>query len=176
MGLTSFEPKRLVALGTIAACAMACGSSSQGVRSPADRAAFMERTRCGADDDDKTVGPVLAGTAVVGVQPLYSNQGTSKSGTQSELRGAMVSVSALPGVTAEWLDRALECHAAKAMLGHVQASDDPFWLPDASLDVDVRSAKDGFEISVAAFSPDDARRVLARATAFAGSKASGTAK
>jgi hypothetical protein len=136
----------------------------------------MERTRCNPDDDDKAIGPVLGGSAVVGVEALYSTFGSTKSGPQSELRGANLTVTALPGVTAEWLDRALECHSAKAMLGHIQAADDPFWLPDASLDIDVRSAKDGFQIAVAAFSPDDARRVLARANAFAGPKASGATK
>lgn len=171
---TSFELSRLAVLGALGACAIvapACGPSTAGARSPADQAAFMERTRCGADDDEKTIAPVLTGSAVVSVQPLYAAAGGSKSGPQSELRGATVTVSALPGVTAEWLDRALECHGAKAMLGRVQAGNDPFWLPDATLDVDVRSAKDGFEIAIGAFSPEDARRILDRANAFAGSKA-----
>jgi hypothetical protein len=163
----------IVAAMTLSGLATAaCGQPSpQGARSPADYAVFMERTRCAPDDDDKTVASVLSGSAVYAVQPLYSQSGAGKSGPQLELRGATVSVAALPGVSAEWLDRALECYGAKATLGHTQtASDDPFWLPNAFIDIDVRQAKDGFDIGLTGFSPDDARRILARAKAFANSK------
>ncbi|MGO9837371.1 MAG: hypothetical protein ACLP1X_24525, partial [Polyangiaceae bacterium] len=71
------------------------------------------------------------------------------------------------------LDRALECHGAKEALGHTTAaSDDPFWLPGSSVDIDVRSAKDGFDVAVSAYSSSDAHQVLARANAFAKSKTS----
>jgi len=156
----------------LAVAAAACGpSTAEGAKTPADRAAFMERTRCAADDDDKALALVLGGNAVQGVKPLYSNFESAKSGYQSELRGATVTLSALSGVTAEWLDRALECHSAKNTLGHSPgAADDPFWLPGSSVDIDVRSAKDGFDVAVTGFSPDDARQILARANAFAKSK------
>ena len=156
----------------LAVATAACGQSSpQGAKTPVDHAAFMERTRCTADDDGKMLAPVLGGSAVAGVQPLYSTVGGAKSGLQSELRGATVSVAALPGVTAEYLDRALECYSAKAVLGHgPTASDDPFWLPGASVDIDVRSNKDGFDIAVAGFSPEDAQKILARANAFGKAK------
>jgi hypothetical protein len=158
----------------LALAAVACGeSSAQGVKSAADHAAFMERTRCAADDDDKALGAVLGGSAVQRVQPLYSTVDNAKAGLQAELRGATVVVEALPGITAEWLDRALECHSAKEALGHTTAaSDDPFWLPGSSVDIDVRSARDGFDVAVSAYSSSDAHQVLARANAFAKSKAS----
>ena len=54
------------------------------------------------------------------MQPLYSSVEEAKSGSQSELRGAVLNVQATPGVTAEWLDRALECHSAKRVLGQTQ--------------------------------------------------------
>jgi len=151
----------------LAAGAAACAeSAAQGARTPADRAAFMERTRCLADDDDKALAPVLGGSAVQDVQPLYSALG-GRSGPQSELRGVTLTIAALPGMTAEWLDRALECHGAKATLGHAPAaSDDPFLLPGSALDIDVRTAKDGFDAAITGYSPDDARQILARATAF----------
>jgi hypothetical protein len=161
----------IVAAMTLSGMAAAACGQSQGAKSPADHAAFMERTRCAPDDDDKTVAPVISGSAVVGVQPLYSKSGGGKSGPEFELRGATLSVTSLPGVTAEWLDRVLECHGAKATLGHSQtASDDPFWLPDTTVDIDVRDAKDGFAIAITGFSSDDARQILARANAFARAK------
>src|ERR1700690_3104200 len=57
----------------LAVAAAACGESTgRGAKTPADQAAFMERTRCAADDDDKALAPVLSGDAVQGVHPLYS--------------------------------------------------------------------------------------------------------
>lgn len=133
----------------------------------------MERTRCASDDDDKALAPVLGGDAVQRVQPLYSTIEGAKTGHQSELRGAVVIVSALPGITAEWLDRALECHSAKEVLGHEpKLSDDPFWLPGSSVNIDVTSDRDGFNVAVSAYSANDARRILDRANAFAKSKTS----
>jgi hypothetical protein len=156
----------------LAATAAACGESSpQGVRSPADRAAFMESTRCATDDDEKSIAPVLSGSAVQGVQPLYNTLEGSKSGVQAALRGATIKVAALPGVTSEWLDRALECHSAKVTLGHLPgAPDDPFWLPGSAVDIDVRSARDGFDVAITGYSSEDARQILDRANAFAKAK------
>jgi hypothetical protein len=99
---------------------------------------------------------------------LYSSVEFGKSGEQSQLRGAVLTVNALPGVTAEWLDRELECHSARLTLGQSKSTpDDPFWLPGSSLDIDVRPAKDGFIIGVAGFSAADAHQILNRAQAFA---------
>jgi hypothetical protein len=137
----------------------------------------MERTRCGADDDEKAVAPVLGGSAVQGVQPLYSAVEGSKNGLQAVLRGATVTIAALPGMTAEWLDRALECHSARVMLGEVAgAADDPFWLPGSSVDIDVRSAKDGFDAAITGYSSEDARKIFDRANAFARGKLGAGAK
>jgi len=156
-----------------AACNQGSGPDA---RSPADQAAFMERTRCAPDDDDASLTPVLGGGAVQKVEPLYTTVEGAKMGRQSELRGATVVVAALPGMTAEWLDRALECHSAREVLGHAAvASADPFWLPGSSVDIDVRSARDGFDVAVAGYSSEDARQILARANAFVKSKASDAA-
>jgi hypothetical protein len=156
----------------VAVVTSACASSSpQPARSPLDQAAFMERTRCSTDDDEKALAPVLSGTAVQAVRPLYGSASSGKSGNQSDLRGAIMTVAALAGVTDVWLDRALECHSAKEMLGHIPASsDDPFWLPGSTVDIDVRSAKDGFDLAVTGYSTDDATQIFARAEAFAKSR------
>jgi len=155
---------------SVAACEQPSGS---GARSPADQAAFMEHTRCIAGDDDATLAPVLSASSVQNVEPLYATLEGAKSGLHAELRGATVVVAALPGMTAEWLDRALECHSAREALGHAPApSADPFWLPGSSVDIDVRSARDGFNVAVTGYSPDDARQILARANAFVKSKSS----
>jgi hypothetical protein len=141
-------------------------------KSPIDQAQFMERTRCGPDVNDASLAPVLDGQAVNEVGPLYATIETGKAGEQSHLRGALITISALPGVTAEWLDRELECHSASVALGLIKATaEDPFWLPGSTVDIDVRPAKDGFLVGVAGYSPTDARQILERAQAFAKAKA-----
>jgi len=136
----------------------------------------MESTRCGPGGEDATLAPVLTGGGVQGVQPLYSETENVKSGMQRELRGATIAVAALPGVTPEWLDRVLECYSARATLGHTAAvTNDPFWLPGAMVDIEVRAAKDGFAIDVIGFSPADAQQILSRAEAFGKAKGAPTA-
>ena len=128
--------RHAAAVFVVAAATAAC--AEQSARTPADLAAFMERTRCASDDDDKAIAPVLNGSAVQRIEPLLGTIGGAKSGPMPELRGVTVIVVALPGITAEWLDRALECHSAKEVLGHEPApSDDPFWLPGSFVNIDV---------------------------------------
>jgi hypothetical protein len=167
--------RHTAAVFVLAAAAAACAEPS--ARTPADQAAFMERTRCASDDDDKTIAPVLNGSALQRIEPLYGTIGGAKSGPMPELRGVTVIVVALPGVTAEWLDRALECHSAKEVLGHEPApSDDPFWLPGSAVNIDVTSDRDGFNVSIIGYSANDAQLILARATSFAKGKAAAAPK
>jgi hypothetical protein len=157
-------------VAALAAVTSACGAgTAQVARSPADQAAFMERTRCSADDDEKTLAPVLNGATLLSVHPRHSATfGSSGKGDGARLRGVVLTVGAAAGVTDVWLDRALECHSAKAALGHIATgADDPFYLPGSTVDIDVRSAKDGFDIIVSGYSQDDATQVFARAEAFA---------
>jgi hypothetical protein len=148
--------------------ATACGASTTApAHSATDQAAFLERTRCSADEE-KTLAPVLDGATLESVRPLYSVATSGSDGPESRLQGVVVTVLAPAGVTDVWLDRALECHGARATLGHVEATkDDPFFLPGSPVDIDVRAARDGFEIRVNAYSTEDAHRIFARAEAFA---------
>jgi len=148
--------------------AIACEPSAP-AKTAVDQAADMERTRCGPDLDEKALGPVLDGKSVQDVQPLYTSVETAKNGSEAELRGVTIRFEALPGVTAEWLDRALECHSARRVLGRIPASsfpNDPFWLPGNVVDIDARSDRDGFLVAVRGATPDVARQIVARANAF----------
>jgi hypothetical protein len=141
-------------------------------KSPVDQAAFTEQTRCGSDVKDSDLAPVFEGHSVQSVGPLYSTIEAGKSGEQSQLRGAILTFGALPGETAEWLDRELECHSARLTLGRAQpVPDDPFWLSGSALDIDVRPTKDGLVVGVAGYSSADARQILERAQAFAKTRA-----
>jgi hypothetical protein len=154
-----------LALAFSAALTAACGAPA---RSPADAAAFTERTRCGPDVAESDLTPVFSGHSVQSVGPLYATIEGGKSGSQSQLRGAVLTFGALPGETAEWLDRELECHSARLTLGETQSTpDDPFWLAGSAVDIDVRPTSDGLVVGVAGYSPDDARAILEHAQSFA---------
>jgi hypothetical protein len=160
MGLVAFA----MAVGP--AALVGCQDAAQ-FRSPADQAAAVERTRCTADFTEAAVARVLDGSAVERVDPIYI--GTTSKSSNPRLRGAAILVRPVNGQTAEWLDRALECHGAQQLVVHAGGSDtsaDPFWLPGALVQIDVTSARDGFRIEVTGDSTADAQAILARAQAL----------
>jgi hypothetical protein len=146
-----------------------CADSSAPAKSPIDQATEVDRTRCSKEVEESALQPVLTGAAVEGVEPLYGNIENVKVGPESELQGAMIRIRPTPGMTAEWLDRALECHSARRVLGRIAASElpnDPFWLPGRTVDIDAESARDGFTVAVRGVTPADGREILQRANAF----------
>jgi hypothetical protein len=147
------------------------GAPTPAVQTAADHANYVESTRCVGVEPGQSVDTVLSGQAVIAVRPLYAATVPSKSDAQDQLHGAIVTVTAQPGMTAEWLDRVLECHSADETLGRTADRRDPFYLPDAVVDITVKSAKDGFAIDVSTFSPGDGQRILDRANAWAPSRA-----
>jgi hypothetical protein len=162
-------PSRAAAVALAAglfACASSGGTSPQ-AQTAAERANYIETTRCAGVNQGQPVAAVLSGQTVMGVRPLYGAMDPSKSDAREQLHGAIVTVAAEPGVTAEWLNRVLECHSAGATLGQTADDGDPFFLPGTVVDITVQPAKDGFAINVSTQSPQDAQRILDRATAWA---------
>jgi hypothetical protein len=162
------------------AIAVGCASTTaaEPAHNAAEEAAASERSRCGPDLDEAALAPVLSGQAIESVEPLYTRLQGGKSGEGSRLFGAVVRVRAIQGMTAEWLDRALECHSARRVLGRIPETmtpNDPFWLPGRMVDIDAQSARDGFQVAVRGFSVDDAQEILIRANAFLASKQPGPA-
>lgn len=86
------------------------------------------------------------------VEPLYATVHEHTS-AQKRLLGAKLLVRPAPGITAESLDRAVECHVARRV--------------DEPLEIAVKRTAAGFEVDVVAPTIADAREVLARAHAFA---------
>jgi hypothetical protein len=152
---------------TVLSCAETSPSQA---RSPNEEAAAVERSRCGPDIDDTTLEPIFSHRAVESAEPLYARTGSDRAGTSMRLQGAIVYVRAIQGVTTEWLDRALECHSARRVLGKIAedvSRNDPFWLPGRMVDIDTQSAGHGFRIAIRGATPDDAQEILIRANAFA---------
>lgn len=154
----------LVLLVTVGACAPAATRAAQ---TAADREAQVERTRCGGHDDEKSLAPVFRGEAVQNIEALYRRDDGSPA-ARSAVRGAAITVRALPGMTEESLGRALQCHSARATLGDSRGAwDDPFFLPGSFVGIDVHAAGYGFEVEVAGASSDEGYAILTRAQAFA---------
>lgn len=137
-------------------------------QTPAEKAASLERTRCGPDVDGSRLIPIMTGSAVDSVEPLYTPD--ARSGSDVRLQGAVVRLRTSGGVTAQWLDRALECHGARRLLQHAapdeKVANDPFWLPGRMVDIDAEPARDAFEVAVRGESTDDAQEILIRANAY----------
>jgi hypothetical protein len=133
---------------------------------PADQGTAIRHIRCTAEFSDATIAPVLDGSAIESVQPIYIASASKTS--DARLQGAAIIVVPAKGETAERLDRALECHQAQPPAVEATGATvrpDPFGLPGTMAQIDVTSARDGFRIEVTGSSSVAAREILARAQA-----------
>ncbi len=138
-------------------------------RDPSADAAAVERSRCGPDVDETSLEPIFSHRAIESAEPLYVRTG-DRSGGGTRLEGAVIYVRAIQGMTPQWLDRALECHSARRVLGKIPenfARNDPFWLPGRMVQIDTEPVGPGFRVSVRGGTSDDAQEILIRANAFA---------
>ncbi len=125
----------------------------------------QEHKKC----DSQAVDPRLFGPEVVeSVEPLYSHVSTSGSNVATRLHGAEVHIRPLPGVTVEYLAHVLQCRSARLVLGRVEAPpNEPYWLPNGLVKIDVRSESGDFVVSLDGEDLAEAKDILARAQAFA---------
>jgi hypothetical protein len=126
-------------------------------------------TKC-ARESEQRASSALAPSLVESVEPAFS---TVPSGNDRaiRLRGARLHLRPVLNVSAEALERTLECHHAPVTQGEIPENpDDPYMLRGAWLDIDVDSTGDGLVASVLADDFDDARRVLDRARSFAATR------
>jgi hypothetical protein len=140
-----------------------CGRAAPATTA-ADKAAAVETSKCSATVNEDDLAPVLTGSAIENVEPLYIRVATRDSDVQGALHGALITVRPLPGMTAELLERSLECHSARATLGRVDnPTTDPFALPSSLVDISVRPEGDAFRVGVGARRSEEAHEILNRA-------------
>lgn len=154
----------LVAGGVIS-LASACASSP----APAARAAGVERMQC---DREATAqdAQLVRSAAVLHVEPLYSHVMTSNNNSEERVNGAKLLVRPPKGVSAEQMTRVLQCHSARLLLGRVDPNaipNDPYWLPDTWVNIDVRPENGNFAVIVSADSVRDNLQVFGRANHYA---------
>ncbi len=129
------------------------------------------RACSGVPDVDRDMNPFDHREDITGVTPYNTpvQSGAGQKQGMTRLQGAVVTFRAVPGMTAEWLQRVVDCHVARnASMG--------FNMPEmAYCPLSVKGAKgkvastgNGFAVTVEADDSSAAQDILRRAKALAG--------
>jgi hypothetical protein len=143
-------------------------------RKAADHRAASQQLRnaesqacAGIPERDRDESPFLHREDIESVAPLYAPR-SSKIGGQ-RLVGATVRFRAVPGMTAEWLQRIVECHMARnAALGYEMPEMNECPLMIKSATATVTSTGNGFAVNVRSNDIEAAQAIQRRAEALAG--------
>jgi len=144
---------------------------------PTAKAAQVEQAQCsnGASQEDVRL---LQSARVLKAEPIYAFVHTNDT-DEERVNGTRLVISAPAGVSADRLAQMLQCHSAAALLGQIDSSkfsNDPTWLPNAWLDIDVKPQAGNFAVTLSANTVGRNLQVLQRATAFADTHRSWTAQ
>ncbi len=123
-----------------------------------------EATAClGLSEDDRDMSPFEHTEDIASVTPLLEHVQVGKI-SRDHVVGAVVTFRALPGLTAEWLQRVVDCHLARnASLGHVVTEMPNCPLVPKDVEAKVSSTGAGFAVAIQAKDPKTADEILARA-------------
>jgi hypothetical protein len=119
-------------------------------------------------EEDRDLSPFGHVGDIRSVSPLLEDVRTGK-GTSSRVAGAEVVFRAVPGLTAEWLQRVIDCHLARnSAVGHeASAAEMPYCpLTNRGAQARVRSVGDGFAVAVCSDDADASKEILKRAEAL----------
>jgi hypothetical protein len=158
----------LCVLAALGGTCLAVGCVSSSVP-PAAKAAQVEQLQCepGAGAQDLRL---LQTTTVLKAEPIYSHVRSGNNNSEERVNGAKLVIRPPDGVTAEHLTRILQCHSARALLGQIDRSqfpDDPYWLPNSWLDIEVKPEDGNFAVMMSAQNIPDNLHVYGRVIAFA---------
>ncbi|MDP2342702.1 MAG: hypothetical protein Q8O67_17230 [Deltaproteobacteria bacterium] len=121
------------------------------------------RVCVGLSEDDRDISPFEQVEDIESVTPLMERVSVGKS-VRQERAGAVVVFRAVPGLTAEWLQRVVDCHLARsASLGHVMPEMPNCPLVPKGAEAKVSSAGTGFAVAIRAKDRVSADDILARA-------------
>lgn len=110
-------------------------------------------------DDIQSVEPL---TEQVGKSDAEQIGGTTTGAQRTT--GVLITLRAVPGMTAEWLQREVDCHLARnASLGHDVPEMPNCPLVPKGVRASVRSTGNGFAVAIRADSDSTAREILVRA-------------
>jgi hypothetical protein len=122
------------------------------------------RACTGIAPDDRDMSPFEHAEDITAVEPLMGRLGSRETDTSERVVGAVVTFRAVPGLTAEWLQRIVDCHLARnASLGHEVPEMPNCPLVVRGAQARVRSTGDGFAVEIRSDNDAAAREILARA-------------
>jgi hypothetical protein len=136
----------------------------------ATAAASAEQEQCDARVTSPAATQLLQANAVLYIKPLYHHIIVNPNNAEERPSGVKLVLRPPTGVTAEELTRILQCHSARVLLGKVDPAeipDDPYWLADRWLDIQVAPENGNFAVTVSADSVHDNMEVIGRATRYA---------
>lgn len=114
------------------------------------------RACAGLSEEDRDMSPFYHREDIAAVTPLFEEFKAGKGVTKKEV-GATIVFRAVPGVTAEWLQRVVDCHIARAAaVGHDMPEMSYCPLVPKNVKANVASTGDGFAVNVSA---DDASTI-----------------
>jgi hypothetical protein len=137
---------------------------------PERTAAEVERVQCDSPASSDADLHVLSNAKVLEVKPLYSHVITGTNGAEERVDGAKLVVRPPEGISAERMTRMIQCHAARALLGKVDRAsfpDDPFWMPDTWISVEVRPENGNYAVVLEANDLPTNIKLAARAREYA---------
>lgn len=128
-----------------------------------------EQACAGISEDDRDTSPFAHSADIISVTELrHDAHGEGYAGSKEDrLFGATVRFRAVPGMTAEWLQRLMDCHAARnASMGYKMEEMEfcPLMVPGAK--AEVHSAHGAFDVNVTANDSTGVKEIVARASAF----------
>lgn len=124
------------------------------------------RACAGLADRDRDMSPFAHREDIASVEPLVVGTVSSKAQYQ-RTEGAIVTFRALPGMTAAWLQRIVDCHIARnAALGHDVPEMAYCPLVPNHLSANVAETRGGFAVSIRSDDSTTAAEILKRANAL----------
>jgi hypothetical protein len=125
-----------------------------------------EASTCfGIPEEDRDISPFAHREDIRSVQPLSEDVRVGKA-NGVRVAGAELVFRAVPGMTAEWLQRVVDCHLARnAAIGHQMAGAEMAYCPLTlrGAQARVRSVGNGFSVAIRADDETTSKEILRRA-------------
>jgi hypothetical protein len=125
------------------------------------------RACVGISEDDRDMSPFEHREDIASVEPLTISTMTGKN-QYARTVGAVITFRARPGMTAQWLQRVIDCHLARnAALGHDVPGMSDCPLVPKGVTAKVTATDTGFAVAVRAEDTDTIAEIQRRARALA---------
>jgi hypothetical protein len=135
-------------------------------RAAAQALVTAEAQACaGLSDDDRDMSPFHHKEDIADVKPAMMHMQGKRAADMMD--GAVVTFRAVPGLTAEWLQRIVDCHIARNNALGNDVPEMPYCpLVPKGVTAKVTSAGAGFDVTIESQDPKTAQEVLRRAQAL----------